>query len=277
MSNERKNQNANQGSQLCVSAGDVDDPTESTNFEDDSNSEDEYYSFVLELNKGMAPQSQYTDDCPEKESFLHGSLVFVPTGVPAIDIVSENNAASGAPLGSVETDWHNTPIASKADPKIRDVSYFLRRRRSVVRRRFLVFVLTTMLLAVGWILTKKFTDHQQRPLNTMSFLSPSDNDTGDSSEEKLTTPNPTRIQQRTPEATLFLGPSDNGTGDSSEEKLAQTDNDTGDVSSHRDHLKNSHLFYPYFAPVQPKSDERLGSTEAKVRKGKSSRKSNTFA
>jgi len=240
MWNKQENRNVNQGSQFCVSAGDIDDSTESANFENDSNIIDEYNSFVLELNKGTAPKSYCTDDCPETESFLHGSLVFVHAGV------SENNAASEAPLGNAETDCDNIPKASNPDQKIRDASYFLRRRRSVVKRRFLVFVLITIFLSIGWTLTKMFTAHQERTF----------------------------------EATIILGTSDNGAGDSSEEKLTQIINDKVYISSHRDRSENkpfTKIFQPprhiadtpIFVPPRHITDKKLGSTEAKVRKGKS--------
>jgi hypothetical protein len=197
-----------------------DDPTESANFEDETS--DEYNPFDLELKMGIAPESDDAKDNPVMDSFLHGSLVFVPVGEHATDSAPENTAAIEEGLGEGKTD---TLEASKYIP---NASKFVRRRRLVLKlkRIFLLLMSATVLLSLMWILVNTFVDHQRGPLDNQSYLGTSPNEKSDTSShmgqnfEEQPENKEKKDQRHAPlEATLYLGPSDNGTEDVSETEL----------------------------------------------------------
>lgn len=136
MWNQRKNQYDNWGRKEIDS--DSDELTESISFESDS--DEEYNSFVHELERGVEPKSSNT----ENES----SLVFEPIRDSSNDLSLDSNDNVEAPLGNMK-------------PKTRDASYFVR-RRSVVKRRYLLLAFTILLVVMAWFLVKNFSEQKTR-------------------------------------------------------------------------------------------------------------------
>jgi len=135
----------------------------------DDLAKDDYTLFVLQLQGSMgASIDSDREDCPESESFLNGCTVFVSND----EDEDEDDCGDGKEGAEDEDDSYDPEkaeidtdttlksgsdernlesLVKKSDNGEERASYFLRRRRSVVWRRFLILFTLMASLASIWI------------------------------------------------------------------------------------------------------------------------------
>ena len=163
MRGNQTDRNNKEESRLSVSSGEQNEKesgddyvTEFTSPEHDYSSEDEYDSFVLELQMGINKMGDNQEividfDAPE----IDLDLDFDPDLDLDLDLDLENSDSMKESTKIGETDLE----VSKNDQRSKDTSPFFRRPISVVKRRLILLILVIIFLAAVWTVTSTFTGH----------------------------------------------------------------------------------------------------------------------